>query len=108
MSIEKIRIEDLADFVESKNINSLDKTATSLFIEAQNDWRTSHDSIHDFINELMLFVGDELSEESVQLKLSLLKPNKHAWEMESLTSILEFLRLTKTKNVEEYFEQCIN
>lgn len=84
-----ITFAELIDIFASGSTDNNYKSAADNLLEAFTDWPTQDIEISDMISELKNDVKDKLTFSNLNRFLKTLKPDKDAWKMESITSLLE-------------------
>lgn len=90
--------DKLYDLIEDNQFETeTDKKIAEKIFEAERDWRISFETINDFLNVLEKEVVGNVTKSSLNELLLKYKLNisKNAWEMESVSYLLDIFELTK-------------
>ncbi len=90
--------DKLFDLIEENRFETEnDKKIAGKILEAERDWRTSFETINEFISVLEKAVDGTVTESSLNKLLKKYKRNisQNAWEMESVSYLLDIFELTK-------------
>ena len=95
-----IKIED----IEKNHDNSLN---LQLLMEAINDWRTAPTTLDEYFHSVAEFLKIDLSSKKENIRNALQERNNIncAWEIESITSLLELMEEGQTLN-DLYLKIC--
>lgn len=78
-----------------------------LLREAINDWPTQVTTVEEYIRDVKLFLsGQGITIDAIERKLSNVSLNE-AWQIESLTSLLELLKISKHETFESVLEAIV-
>ena len=83
-------IEDL--YMLKDNIDSSEVKSLDCLLQVVNDWPNSFDTLEEYLADIRIFLETKsITAETIQSKLNTLDASKNAWEMESLTGLLELM-----------------
>jgi len=92
-------VEELYEITEKISDNLRNQVA-ELLIQALNDWRSQVNSIEDYSEQLKkLFEIKELTRSILETEMNRLNPETHSWELESITSLIEAFKLSRTEEI---------
>ena len=99
---EIITFDELTGKIESLRVDDKFKTCGELLLTAINDWPTLNlKEPNDLLNELKAEIKKPLTFDNLKKYLDGLDINKNAWEMESVTSLLEMFDLERNNTVDK-------
>jgi hypothetical protein len=90
--------DKLFDLIEENRFETeTDKKIAEKILEAERDWRISFETINEFISVLEKVVDGTVTKSSLNKLLKKYKRNisQNAWEMESVSYLLDIFELTK-------------
>ena len=109
MSKTKIlTFDQLLDLVEEDSFeNDSDKKIAESILDAERDWRTSIQTLPDFIIILEKEINGMTSESNLIKLLEKYNRNieKYTWEAESISYLLDIFRLTQETELKKIFIQ---
>lgn len=97
-----LTFDQLFDFVEESQLaTEIDKKIAEKILEAERDWRTSFDTLDNFISALEKAVGGTITKSSLNKLSRHYKQNisQNAWELESISYLQDIFDLTKEKEL---------
>jgi len=90
--------DKLFDLIEENRFeNETDKKIAEKILEAERDWRISFETLNEFISVLEKAVDGTVTKSSLDKLLKKYKRNisQNAWEVESVSYLLDIFELTK-------------
>tara|TARA_R110002124_G_C8640916_1_gene488268 strand:+ start:225 stop:569 length:345 start_codon:yes stop_codon:yes gene_type:complete len=97
-----LTFDKLFDLIQENRFeNETDKKIAEKFLEAERDWRISFETLNEFISVLEKAVDGTVTKSSLNKLLKKYKQNilQNAWEMESISYLLDIFELTKEKEL---------
>jgi len=80
-----------------------------LLLQAMTDWPSRIDSVSNFLVEVKYFLKiDNLDHKSISLKMNELDAAQYAWQLESLSSVIDILEIEKYKNFESIIDDLVS
>lgn len=103
--IDLLTFDELFDLIEENILSENEKLIAEKIIDSERDWRTSSETLNDFITELEYEIGEPVTKISLNRLMSVYKRNilKFAWEAESIFYLLEIFSLTEETNLRNIF-----
>jgi hypothetical protein len=95
--MNNLTFDELYDLIEENQIEKeTDKRIAKKILEAERDWRTSFETVNEFISVLEKAVNGTVTKSSLNKLLKRYKQNilQNAWEMESVSYLLDIFELT--------------
>ena len=96
--IPLLTFDKLFDLIEENRFeNESDKKIAEKILEAERDWRISFETVNEFITVLEKVVDGTVTKSSLNKLMKTYKQNilQNAWEMESVSYLLDIFELTK-------------
>ena len=96
--MNNLTFDKLHDLIEENRFEKeTDKRIAEKILDAERDWRISFETINEFISVLEKVVDGSVTKSSLNKLLKKYKRNisQNAWEMESVSYLLEIFELTK-------------
>lgn len=93
-----LTFDKLFDLIEENRFeNETDKKIAKKLLEAERDWRISFETLNEFIVVLEKAVGGTVTRSNLNKLQKKYKRNisQNAWEMESISYLLDIFELTK-------------
>ena len=93
-----LTFDKLFDLIEENRFeNETDKKIAKKLLEAERDWRISFETLNEFISVLEKAVGGTVTRSNLNKLQKKYKRNisQNAWEMESISYLLDIFELTK-------------
>lgn len=83
-------IEDL--YTLKENIDQSEVKSLDCLLQVINDWPNHFDTLEEYLADIRVFLKNKnITIEAIQSKLVTLDPSKNAWEIESLTGLLDLM-----------------
>lgn len=102
---EFITYSELVAILQNDSTDNNFKAAADNLLEAFTDWPTQNiEEPIDMLLELKFQINDKLTFENLSKFSKTLKPDKDAWKMESLASLLELFDFERDNNVDKEIE----
>lgn len=101
-----LTFDKLFDLVEKNCFESeTDKKIAKKILEAERDWRISFETLNEFITALEKVIGGTVTKSSLKKLLKHYKLNvgQNAWEIESISYLLDIFELTKETELRKIF-----
>jgi hypothetical protein len=95
--MNNLTFDELYDLIEENRIEKeTDKRIAEKILEAERDWRISFETVNEFISVLEKAVNGTVTKSSLNKLLKRYKQNilQNAWEMESVSYLLDIFELT--------------
>ena len=95
--MNNLTFDELHDLIEENRIEKeTDKRIAEKILEAERDWRISFETVNEFISVLEKAVNGTVTKSSLNKLLKRYKQNilQNAWEMESVSYLLDIFELT--------------
>jgi hypothetical protein len=100
MTIDEIYKLRHSGYFANENVPKID-----LFLQAVTDWPTEVNTVRDFLTEIGVFLKiDSLTYESISTAIKKIEPANHLWQLESLTSILELIKINNSNKLEQFLQ----
>ncbi len=96
--------DELFNAIENDVTNNYFRKSAVSLMSAINDWPTSLQEPKDLIIELKKEITDKLIFDKLEGYLSHLIPEKDAWKMEAVTSLLEMFDFGRNKFIDKTIE----
>ncbi len=96
--MNNLTFDKLFDLIEENRFeNEADKRIAEKILEAERDWRISFETVNEFISVLEKAVNGTVTKSSLNKLMKKYKRNilQNAWEMESISYLLDIFGLTK-------------
>jgi hypothetical protein len=96
--MNNLTFDKLFDLIEENHFkNENDRKIAEKILEAERDWRISFETLNEFIIVLEKAVDGIVTKSSLNKLLNKYKRNisQNAWEMESISYLLDIFELTK-------------
>ena len=96
--MNNLTFDKLYDLIEENRFEKeTDKRIAEIILEAERDWRVSFENVNEFISILEKEVNGTVTKSSLNKLLKRYKRNisQNAWEMESISYLLDIFELTK-------------
>jgi len=95
-------INELENMSEG-NLTPNMKQAVVLLAAALNDWPFAYNEVQEYLSEISLFVGGELTRENIVEKLSEIGGNilLYAWQAECLTQLVQIFDYCEVYDLKE-------
>lgn len=96
--MNNLTFDKLFDLIEENRFqNETDKKIAEKILEAERDWRISFETLNEFTSVLEKAVDGTVTKSSLNKLLKKYKRNisQNAWEMESVSYLLDIFELTK-------------
>jgi len=106
MKVADLTFDKLFDLIEENRFeNETDRKIAELLHNAERDWRTSIETLNDFIEILKKEINGQVTKSNLNKLLDRYNRNlsKYAWESESVSYLLDILKLTEKSDLNDVF-----
>jgi len=99
--MNNITVNQLITLSESDSISPYNREKIDLLLATVNVWPTCVDSLDAFLNEIRSFLKiDVLTFNTINAKIKKISTADFAWQLESLTSLMELIKQNKDEGIE--------
>jgi hypothetical protein len=85
----KLFVSDLEKLSEESHISEQLKLVIDTILMAINDWPVSFDNLDDYNNSVNVFINGKTTKNNLERSLKYLEVKNYAWQIESLTQLLD-------------------
>lgn len=101
-----MNVDKLYDLKDSSSLTEIDKKKIDLLLAAITDWPSNIETVEGFFDLVKNFLRiTVLNAKSISSSMDKISPEKHLWEFEALSSLLDLAKLNRDQNVDSVISQ---